>query len=82
MADQYGISKLKNLCCSAIILKVTAKTAIEIFLLAEAHGCEDVANLCLRVIKGNLKTLKMSETWSKLKENPVVAVRVLELFAE
>ena len=82
LADQYGIAKLKNLCCSALILKVTSKTAIEIYLLAEAHACEDVANLCLRVIKGNLKTLKMSETWSKLKENPVVAVRVLELFAE
>ena len=78
-ADKYNIKELSSACENLLVQKLTVSNALELFLLAELHQGQVLKGKAKEKIAANFKTIKTSEQWKELRNDPSSYPAILEI---
>ncbi|CAL1283644.1 unnamed protein product [Larinioides sclopetarius] len=77
-ADKYDLPKLKQNCSTALCSRVTSDMALNVLVVANLHGDEDLKNAAIQTVLGNAVDVMKSDEWlSFLREYPEVANSII-----
>ena len=67
VADKYELPRLLSICETTLVSKITAKSVLEMLILAELHKTETLKNACLGFIKCNFAHISKLDSWKDMK---------------
>lgn len=78
-ADKYNMVKLKSVCESALVGKISVANAVDLFQLAALHHCNTLRNRAAKFIVANWKHTRQTEAWKDMKNNGLMLEELLDL---
>ena len=69
LADKYGVDELKAACVASVRESLTKDNAVDILLLAEAHGCPQLKEASIRKLN-RWKDGMAANVFDPLREHP------------
>ena len=66
-ADEYGLENLQRTCEATLAKNLSAQTVVDVLILAETHGANDLKKVCMDFIVKNPSQVQMSSAWLKLQ---------------
>ena len=67
VADKYELPRLLTICETTLMSKITAKSVLEMLILAELHEAKSLKKACLGFIKCNFARICELDSWNNMK---------------
>jgi len=82
LADKYGLEKLKTTCKTSIFANLGADTVVDALLLAYRYDNDDLMAEAKVVLRANIRAVKESNDYEKLKAEPNLLMALLLHYVE